>query len=77
MRRDSSRAARELGWRPTWDIEAIVREMWADPTAAHPAHDADPARRRAALDELAAMDHNPFRADAELADRRNNERSAT
>ncbi|TQM30798.1 NAD-dependent epimerase/dehydratase family protein [Nocardia bhagyanarayanae] len=25
---DNSRAARELDWRPTWDIEAIVREMW-------------------------------------------------
>ncbi|WP_068060081.1 NAD-dependent epimerase/dehydratase family protein [Nocardia xishanensis] len=71
---DSSRAAGELGWRATWDIEAIVREMLADPSAAHPAHDADPARQRAALDQLAAMDHNPFLTDAELAARANLER---
>lgn len=25
---DNSRAARELDWHPTWDIESILREMW-------------------------------------------------
>lgn len=71
---DNSRAARELGWRPTWDIDAIVREMWADRPDDHPAHDVDPARQRSALDQLAAMDHNPFLTDDEIAARENRKR---
>ncbi|WP_162272775.1 NAD-dependent epimerase/dehydratase family protein [Nocardia lijiangensis] len=27
---DISRAATELGWKPTWDIETTVRDMWAN-----------------------------------------------